>query len=239
MLLTFRDTLRAKCPRWLQGGNAEKVLYAIGIQLDGLTEAVTAGVKLRFPGLYTDESLPQIGRDRRIRRGRAESAEIYATRLRRWLDDHPRRGGPYALLEQIHAYFATSPFAVSLVYFSGRTFDMDADGVITRGDITWAPDAEPERWARWWLFYEWPETIASDGLWVDAGVWDDGGVWDSDLTVEEVAELRDLPREWNAAHANGKLVLLSGGVELWDYPEGTWDEPGGIWGGSPVQLDIG
>lgn len=242
MPITFRDAIRRISPRWLQGGTAEKVMYSMAIQLDALTDSARAGIKLRFPGLYSPETLAMTGKDRRIRRGRYESDEVYAGRQLRWLDDHRRRGGPYALLEQIFAHYVPAPFAVALVYFSGRRFSMDTNGVISRDDITWQPDADTAKWARWWLFYQWPDPVSSDGLWSDPGDWDDGGVWDSDLTIEEVDDIRDLPREWNCAHAFGKVVLLSSGVELWDYPQGPWDEPGGIWGedsGGVAQLDIG
>lgn len=238
---TFRDTIRDKLsPPWLRGTIGEKVMYALAVHADALGDAVAAAVKSRFPNYYSAESLPYIGRDRKISRGRIETDAVYASRLNRWLDDHATRGGPYALLAQVYAHFAPAAFAVDLVYFSGRRFRMDANGVVaTRDDITWTPDTNAVRWARWWLFYYWPTEILSDGVWDDPGTWSDGGVWDSDLTAEEVTDLRLVPREWNAAHAMGNVVLLSGDLELWDYPDGTWDESG-LWAEyGPAQLAIG
>lgn len=239
--VTFRDTLRDKLsPPWLRGTIGEKVMYALGVHADALGDAVAAAVKMRFPNYYSAESLPYIGRDRKISRGRIETDATYATRLNRWLDDHATRGGPYALLKQVVAYFAPASFAVDLVYFSGRRFQIDANGVVaTRDNIAWVPDGNAAQWARWWLFYYWPDEILSDGLWSDAGTWDDGGVWDSDLTTQQVEEIRLVPREWNAAHALGNVVLLSGDLELWDYPDGTWDDPG-LWTEyGPAQLSAG
>lgn len=240
-LITFRDALSGRMPPWLQRGTAAKVLYGLGLQLDGLADATVAAVKSRFPGLYTMETLPLIGRERRIRRGRIETHEVYASRLRRWLDDHRRRGGPHALLEQLRAHFAPAHFPIDLVYYSGRRFRMDVDGVITRDDIEWLPDGDTDNWPRWWLFYHWPTSVSGDGNWDDAGTWDDGGVWDSSLTIQEAVDLRAVPREWNAAHADGRVVLLTAGAELWDYPPGTWDEPGGVWGDNdltPVTVEV-
>jgi hypothetical protein len=238
-VLPFREGILRIVPDWLRGENGAAFLYSIGLQLDGLTDALVAGVQLRFPGRYSEESLPLLGRQRRIRRGPDETSEAYATRLNRWLDDHKFRGGPYALLEQLRAFWGDT-FDAELVYYSGRRFSMAVGGSISRDDIEWTFDANAAKWARWWLFIHWPESIAGDGAWDDPGTWDDGGVWDSTLTVQDVANLRSVPAEWNAQHAIGEVVLLSDGLELWDYPQGTWDEPGGIWGETgPAQLAIG
>lgn len=239
-IVTFRDTLRKISPSWLQQGTALRVLYSIGVQIDAFGEALVAGLKARFPNYYSSETLPIIGRERRIRRGPSEADATYATRLTRWLDDHRLRGGPYALLAQVFAYYAVTPFEVELVYYSGRRYSMDTAGVVTRDDITWSPDLNTAKWARWWMFYHWPDPVVSDGIWSDPGTWSDGGVWDSELTVEEVEELRLVPTEWNAAHPFGTLVLMNDGVELWDYPPGVWSDPGD-WldtTDGPVQLGI-
>lgn len=225
-LRTFRDTLRDLSPVWLRGKVAGGVLYAIGAVVDALGDALVGGVKARFPGLYGYESLGIIGRERRIRRGRAETDEVYASRLLPWLDHHRRRGGPYAMLAQLHAHYATHPFRIDLVYANGRRFSMAADGTITRDDIG---DIKLSKWAYWTLYYFWPDPVHTDGVWSDPGTWDDGGVWDSDLSIPDVTDLRLIPREWNAAHPFGNVVLLTADIELWDYPTGTWDEPGGVW----------
>jgi hypothetical protein len=215
-------------------------MYAMAVHADALGDSIAAAVKSRFPNYYSAESLPYIGRDRKISRGRAEADAVYASRLNRWLDDHQTRGGPYAMLAQVYAHFATAPFAVDLVYFSGRRFQMDVAGAVsTRDDYSWTPDTDTARWARWWLFYYWPTEILSDGIWDDAGTWSDGGVWDSDLTAANVSDLRLVPREWNAGHAMGIVVLLSGDLELWDYPAGTWDDSGLWTDRGPAQLAIG
>jgi hypothetical protein len=208
-LTTFRDTIKKVSPTWLKTGVAETLLYAIAVTLDALGDGVAAGVKLRFPGMYSAESLPVIGRERRIRRGRFEPDSTYANRLIRWLDDHRRRGGPYALLAQLHAQYAPANFSIELRYASGRSFVMNLDGSVMRGDVVWTPPGDPARWARWWLFYQWPTAIDGDGVWGDPGTWGDGGVWGSNLTPVEIRDLRLVPREWNAAHAIGRLVLIS------------------------------
>jgi hypothetical protein len=212
-LRTFRDAVREISPWWLRGKRAGSVLYAIASQLDLLADGVRAGVKMRFPGLYSDESLPLIGRERRIRRGRFETNEKYASRLIPWLDRHRLRGGPYALLGQVHAFYAPNNFPVELRYASGRRYVMDPDdGSIVRGDVVWTPPGDPAQWARWWLTYTWPTAIEDDGTWGDPGTWDDGGVWDTNLAPDDVRDIRLIPREWNAQHSIGRITLDSTAV---------------------------
>lgn len=238
-LLTFRDAIKRVSPPWLRIGNAEKIMYTFGAQIDALIDATVAGVKLRFPGLYSAESLPWIGRDRRILRGRDETDQVYASRLVRWLDDHASRGGPYALLAQLFAHYAVAPFAIQLVYASGRYFELDTTGNVTMGDLTWSPDSDSARWARWWAFYSWPVSIGDDGLWGSSGTYGDGGTWGSTLSISDVTDIRAVPKEWNAAHAQGKVVVLSPGAEFWGVPAGVWGDPGVWGGGSAVALGIG
>lgn len=217
-ILTFRDRLKRIVPGWLRTRRTERLLYSIGLQIDAIGDATIAGVKLRFPGYYSDESLPIIGRERRIRRGRAESNSTYAARLARWLTDHRLRGGPYALLAQVHAHYAPNNFPVELIYRSGRTYAMDVHGNVTREDrdfnstnaVTF-PDTEPERWARWWLIYYWPDALPDVGTWSEPGTpWGDPTtLWGYVITPDEIEDLRLTPREWNAAHAVGRVVLIS------------------------------
>lgn len=210
-IVTFRDRMREVwSPPWLATGNAERFLYAFGLMADIFADALVAGVASRFPGVYGFESLPAIGRERRITRGLAETDLAYAARLRRWLEDHKRRGGPYALLSQLYAYYGPNNFPITLLYRSGRRFDMAADGTVTRSiDTRFAPDTNPAQWARWWLFFALPQD-ALDGL-----------------TDDQRASMQHVPREWNAAHCTGTLIATEPTGELWNWPLGRkWNEPG-------------
>ncbi len=215
---TYRDEIRRRSPTWLQRGVAERYLYALALHVDIFGDALIAGVKHRFPGLYSFEALGLLGRERRISRGRVEADVTYAGRLRRWLTDHQLRGGPHALLAQLVAHYAPATFPIDLVYYSGRRFrvtqaGLDAiaagtaivDDVIERDDITWEPDTNAAQWARWWLFYftdQW--TVGDEVVLSDA----------------ELEDLRLVPREWNAAHPIGHIVVFPSGAELYNYPTG-------------------
>lgn len=221
VLLTFRDTIRRRSPPWLQRGLAEKILYSIGVLCDGFADALVAGVKQRFPGYYTYESLPLIGRERRMTRGRNETDSAYAGRLARFFTDHQLRGGPYALLSQLFIYYSPDTFPIDLVYYAGSArFHMDVAGEVTRDQVTWTPDTNAAKWARWWLFYyteQWAATPPTDA---------------------ELQDLRLIPRQWNAAHPFGYIVLFPTGAELWNWPPGhLWDESG-TWDTSATSYTI-
>ena len=225
-ILTFRDAIRERSPRWLRGTLGEKILYAFAAVFDALIDSTVQAVRRRFPG-YNDDALPYLARDRKIRRGPNELSANYALRLRRWLTDHATRGGPYALLGQLAAYYAVAPFNIALRYESGALFKMSTDGVILRAPVPADPfDGDTAKWARWWLIYDWPFVVIDDGTWVSAGTYDDGGVWDSGLSAADVESLRIVPSEWNAGHTIANIILLNGGAELWDYPIGLWSDPG-------------
>jgi hypothetical protein len=233
-LSKFRALALQAVPWWLRSGTAARVLHAVGAVNDTLADAMIAAVKSRFPNLYSNESLPYLGNDRKIIRGRFDTDESYAERLRRWLDDHRTRGNGFSMLRQLWLHFRPNNFPISLVSYNGVRHTLDpVTGNVTRDVISWLPDAEASKWARWWLFYDWPGTAAADGVWSDPGTWSDGGAWDSSLDPAEVIDLRAVPSAWGNAHSMGDLILFTGNGELWDYPPGTWDEPGGVWDTDP------
>lgn len=211
---TYRDAGFKLWPWGGRTGYIRRIYYAMQSQIDVLAQNLTAAMKLRFPGVFPD-ALPYLGRERRIRRGRLESAPSYASRLDRWLTDHQRRGGPYALLEQLYATLPTH-FPIDLVYKSGRRFRMDASGNITTDILSVIPTTQ---WARWTLYY-----------FTDAY---------PTLSAEDIEDLTIIPKEWNAAHCQGVVIILPSDGELWGYPTGRlWGESG-TWGHHPItRLEI-
>jgi hypothetical protein len=244
-LIKYRDSLRRVLPWWLQNGIAGKIVFALGAQFDGFGDAIVEAVKRRFPDAQWADSLPLIGRDRKIRRGSAEPDQIYAARLRRWLDDHRTRGNPYAMLAQLHAYYAQAPFLIELIYKSGRRYSMALDGSVTR-DTTTFGDGSNAQWARWWLIYHWPTTINIAGKWGSSGAkWGkNNNIWGVDpasLSRTQVEDLRLVPTEWNAAHCQGMIILLGPDKRIWGYPLRKWGSSSDKWagGGRTVRIPIG
>lgn len=201
-VITFRDTMWRSVPPWLKIGTAQRFLYAIAVQLDAAGDAIVAGVKMRFPGLYSSDSLPQIGAERRIRRGLAESDENYTARLVRWFTDHRRRGGPYSLLTQLWFHYAPNNFPIALWYRSGTRYTLAVDGTITRDLPPTLPNF-PD-WAQWSLLY-----------------------FSDSFTSDDADDLVLIPRDWIAAHCFGEIIIMPTGAELWDYPPSEpWNGPG-------------
>lgn len=214
MTLTFRDAMHTMLPKWLRNGNIGKVMYTIGLHLDGLGDAAVAGVRRRFPEPSSEDAAAILGHDRKIIRGRDEPWETYAVRLRRWREDHRKRGGPYALLQQLHAFWAQAPFGISLLYPGANKtyFSMSTSGVITRAIGTmWTPADFSTRWSRWLLVYQWPDPLPDPINWGDPGeTWGSGRVWGSGLSSQEVSDIRRVPRQWGNAHSRGRIRLMNG-----------------------------
>ncbi len=211
-------------PPWLQRTWGVKFLSALLTPLDALEELMAAAVRARFPQWNAPDALSLIGRERRIRRGRAEPSGTYARRLRRWLDDHRLRGGPRALLRQMRAYWLdVHDVPMDVVNHSGGRTRVDTNEAFTRDVITWGADGTAE-WAQFWVFM----FLASDP----------GAV-----TPEQEAEFLLIPREWTAAHIlREHVVLVWGFGRMWDYPppEGDWDdwETGLTWAAWDAQAPI-
>jgi len=240
-------------PPWLRRVVGVKLLGSIGEVVDTHVDRIASGVRRRFPGFDSDDSLAQIGRERRIRRGHLESGATYARRLRGWWDAHRARGGPYALLAQLYAFFLDvyDP-RIDVVYQSGtrRWIDAGGGGVVTRDAVTWTGDGSG-RWAQTFFVFiclaDGIENFLVDeagrflvdeaGRFLVAPLMSGGTVDDEDAEV-----FRCIPREWSAAHiAYVTIILLYGVARCWNYPQPvpTWTDWGAstTWGGpQPVTL---
>jgi hypothetical protein len=207
--LTFRDQLLNICPKWLKSTYIGAVMYAIGIHLDAFADELIEGIQKRWPVDSSEDAAQQFELDRQIDRGIDEPWETYQVRLRRWRIDHRGRGGPYALLNQLHAYWAGA-FNISLHYYGTNTsfFAMATNGAITRSTAT-----DTSRTCGYWsLTYDWPTPLPAPYTW-GTGKWGDGRVWGSGLTPAQVASLRKVPRKWGNAHSRGYLVLLYNNID--------------------------
>lgn len=204
--LNCRSTLLRILPKWLHNGNIGRVVYAIGLHLDALGDSCVAAVRKQAPEADSEDASALIQANRNIIRGREETWAGYCARVKTWRQAHRIRGGPYALLRQINAYWLGA-FAVELRY-SGvdRTqFQMSPEGEIARLIGSYAPPTPG--WAQWLLIYYWPTAIPGPAAWGDAITWGEGAVWGSGLTPTEVADLRRVPAQWGNAHTRGRLRL--------------------------------
>lgn len=216
-LPSYLLVLKSALPPWLTRTEGLKTIGGIADVIDDHRDRLVAGVKLRFPGLYTLEGVDKIGKERRMRRGPNEDAEVFADRIQRWWEDHKTRGNGYALLRQMLAYLTgTLAPPYEIVSYRGVRHIMDAAGGITSSIITWGTD-ETGNWCRIWVF-----------LYTGA----------STVTDEIMESYTSIVRDWIPAHVNCEVVLIYPNTRLWDYPQPvpTW-AAGWDWEDGPTIKD--
>lgn len=87
---------------WLTSTNGLNEFRSYGSVIDGGVVSLKAAVKARMPDYAATDALTQIGSDRVLIRGPAETDSNYATRLRYAWDDWARAGTFLELLVQLH-----------------------------------------------------------------------------------------------------------------------------------------
>lgn len=88
---------------WMRGDVGARLLFAAGIQLDGLAEQFRLAQLQRYPEYCLPEALPHIGRDRVIFRGLSETNDSYAARLTQARATWKLAGNAPTLLRQLWA----------------------------------------------------------------------------------------------------------------------------------------
>jgi hypothetical protein len=232
-ITTFRDTIRRISPSWLQGFFGYRLTYSIAIHLDAFGDGLVAALKLRFPNLYTPETLALIGRERGIRRGPDEIDAAYAARLRVWWETHKHDGNPYTLMTSIAGYLSPHPIVIRDVNNAGAWYTRNADGTtayVLAGNWNW--DNDSVDWSRIWLI------IFPGSLWTKTGAWGVGApwgpdtfgnpTWGSSATPAQVAGVRAVA-QGHAAHADLVNVIVAFDATKFDpagggLPDGTWGE---------------
>jgi len=261
--LLFAGGLLRRLPPWLQRTVGARVVQGLADPIDALVLSTLAAVRARFPSSTMTDALARIGAERKIPRGLAESDETFAARVLPWLDAHRGRGGPYALLRQLDAYFqAWLNVPIDCVSYKGNRHVIDAaalvaDSAITHDGITWGGDSSG-KWARFWVFLYLPSAVVPAPietvyLVTDTGariVTDTGAFLVADLSLDataldaaQIEIFTCVVRAWAAAHIDrATVVLLWGYRRLWNYPQAvpTWATWGGTstWGEPPTVLEV-
>lgn len=199
MTIGMRDLIRELSPAWLRRTWGERFTYAHGLALDGVLEWAFQGVKARFPSKAPEEALPLLGKDRGILRGFNEPAASYRRRLARWMTDRRRTGTPFAMLEQVRAYFTGASVGLRIVNDRGTWHTIDAAGAqfVDRLKGNWDWDGAFPLMAR---TRYWAIVTPMSSLWVTEGAWGAAGaVWGDDglglgftATLDQIASLRQL-----------------------------------------------
>lgn len=230
----FRNIIVNLVPGWLRREWGAKFLYTTGVVLDGVMQWADEGVSARFPALAPDDALPAIASDRGVILGFDEPRASKEVRLRRAIDDAKTAGTPYAMLEQLAAYFTGHSIRIGIVTNRGTWHVRDENGDVTMTRLAgnWDWDGSPARWARFWVIL-WP----LDDL-IEAGP-NIGGAWTigqagatigTTASPSMVSTVREIVRAWKPAGRRCSEIIVALDPDSFDptsppgapLPDGTW-----------------
>lgn len=247
----FRDALASIVPWWASdrtrtgpGANiGYRFLWVLVGALDGAAELLTEGIKAWMPGKGTPTALRLIGRSRGMVRGRADTDDAYAERLRTWLDRWPEAGSQRGLVRAVWDFLGGG-MRIRIVNRGGRWTTIESDGQISETSAAWDWDSisNPERaafWSELWIIVYPPSYDPRPGTWGDGELWGDTDGMGTDLLapLPELDQLRAILAAWKAAHSYIRAVIFCADSALFDpltpasLPNGRW----GQWsiGGAP------
>jgi hypothetical protein len=153
-LATFRHTAWRLLPWWARGANLYRLIYACALIFDAIGTAFLASLRLRFPGLYSEESLARLGTERKLWRGPNESADSFTERLRAWWGTARRVGSAFEILRQLQAYTLPATYELHLITNVGFRITLHADGTFATDQIAWSWDGDTSKWSRFWIVLE-------------------------------------------------------------------------------------
>jgi len=154
MLFTHRNAVYNMLPPWARGWNLFRLIYAFVLIVDMLGDALLAAINIRFPGRYSNESLPRIGSDRRMWQGPNESADSFAARLSTWWDVAKHSGTFLTMAQQIAAYFLPDVARIEIVSNNGTRYTLGTDGSWTIDQTSWNWDRDYAQWSRFWVLID-------------------------------------------------------------------------------------
>lgn len=237
----FRSAVKSLSPPWLAGNTGYRLMYSLAIQLDTLAEYLRIGCLQGFPTYCLEESLPELGLDRMIRRGPSEPSANYRERLRTSKTVWKRAGNALTLLSQLVAYFQPNPPKIRYV--------------------TSGPDGFGNICSEWWTYesgtYSYYRSTPANWIWDSADEtgdyrfwiivytnllprwsWDDGSIWDQPGLLWDYAEgnvihdLNSLIEQFKAAgsHLGGLIYYPVSITDDWvptnipgyPLPNGGW-----------------
>jgi hypothetical protein len=246
MAKNFRTAFRHLVPGWLSEGDGGKVLYSLAVIKDVYVQRLRDGIKSRFPSYAGKSAQRLIGQDRGILRGRTETNEHYAARLRAWRypRGHRVRGNAFALLEQVTEYFGGCYCYTVDVKGNWHTFnDPNAPTQTEHGTgYAWDWDsAKPggaglytpgDPWARFWLVVDLTtadSTFSEHAAIADPECWRVGDlsttVGIKGMSPEDGQAIKSLVRSpftWKPAGTKSEYVIYMTEPGSSPVPDGTW-----------------
>jgi hypothetical protein len=267
----FRDKWDTLVAPWLRGDGADeepsvgrRFMTALLFPLDGFAGAIVQGIGLRYAagpppasGMpRTPEALAFVARDRRIVVGRQEPQASTIERCQRYLDDWPRAGNAFALMEQIRGYLTPHAPKLRVINNTGgawRTLEVDGSSNYLRANPTnWDWSGEPVKHSRCWLIiYVPPElwepgpVIGDPALWGGA-IGTPGYTIGSTATPDQLADLRAIIFEFMSAGSKYEAIVLAFDPDSFDpeaapgspgMPDGSWADHVLADGVTPARLE--
>lgn len=255
----IRDFVKAISPPWLIGpgtpnttlpasaGVAERYMYSLAFGCDALAQKVEDAIKMRFPGVGDPSALPQIGADRRITRGFAESDADYSGRLTRWLTTWRYAGAPRGVLEAVAGYvWSVAPRVLSVLDEPSKTrWDVLPEGSLPNDSPT-VSRVTPKNWTwdvyayvkRRWLVID-AENFSTAQKWCNSTLlFGDPGLlfgsahsWGFDEPAEVFTTLRTLVRDWASADTRYQWLIVNYSATLFSptAPAGSPLLPATTW----------
>lgn len=213
MARNFKELMEEVAPPWLLTTNGRPFMRALGVQKDALTFRARQAVNLRFPRLMTADAAAALGADRGLPRAYGETLTQYTERLRKAWDAWGYAGTARGLLTALVAAGYTN---AQLVIANQRRYTMGADYVLHSYTLpagSFRLRSGPHFWSEFALLF--PNPLPES--------WQTGGI--PAESSDEAKFIKALVQTWKPGHmrlADIAIEPLTGGGELWGYPEGRY-----------------
>lgn len=205
---TWWQYLTGLAPRWMRAPWSLRLIETIGVVADAYDELAKLGVKVSMPGIAPVDAQDEIGEERGIERSPLDTPETYGAALVGAWDYWQAGGTEDSLAAELERQGYTGAI------------------VLESADLTGYP---AEEWAGFVVVIPYtPSLLWLDEDWDNPGSYDDGGAWDSSIGQDWTARLVRTIQTQKPAETRLRFALaqVDPDAELWDWPAGTWDDPG-------------
>ncbi len=205
--------------------------------IDGGIDASLAGALGSVGrGGARESSLKYVGDARGLVRGRVETEDAFAERLRKWRQELRLQGSQEGLAKQVQAY--VGPVRVRVINRAGRWTTIEPDGTIVRHypafAFDWDSVSNPERedfWSEQWIVVYSPPYAQRPNTFGDGIALGDEALGIGMLSPSlENDTLRKVIAQWKSAHSFVRALIWCTDSSLFDplvpvtWPNGEWGQ---------------
>ncbi len=207
---TWWQYLTGLVPRWMRSPWSLRFVETLGVVADAYDEVAKLAVKASMPGIAPVDAQDEIGEERQIERSPLDTPDSYGAALVAAWEFWSVAGTKDSLSAELERQG-----------FAGAV-------VLESADLTGYPSYE---WAGFVVVIPYTTSLIwADSAWDTAGTYDDGGVWDSSVGGDFTARVARTIQTQKPTETKLRFALaqVNADAELWDWPAGTWDDPG-VW----------